>query len=141
MLGVVAAIALASEIAMAKPPEPLEEILPATSLIVDAAVVELKAEDPVTDPKSEVIPRQVVVLEVSRVLRGKLGDDEKAAMKIVVTKPPAPYKLRLGVKGPWLLAVDGKSGEKTILGRYGPDSWTFEKIELKLKELDPPHLR
>jgi len=30
MLGVVAALALASEIAMAKPPEPLEEIFPLT---------------------------------------------------------------------------------------------------------------
>lgn len=141
MLAVVAAIALASEIAMAKPPEPLEEILPRTALIVDAVVVEVKAEDPDLDPSSPDVPRQVVVLQVKRLVRGKLTDDEKKVMKLVVTKPAAPYKLRVGVKGPWLLAVDDKTGEKTILGRYGPDSWTFEKIEQKLRALDFPQLR
>ena len=120
---------------MAKPPEPLEEIFPQTSIIVDAEVSEIKSED--KPDASKDAPRQVVVLKVNRLVRGKL--DVKAPL--VVTKPKAAYKLRVGVKGPWLLAVDPKSGERTILGRYGPDTWTFEKIDLKLKELDPPQLR
>src|SRR5690349_15033759 len=122
---------------MAKPPEPLEEVFPLTSLIVDAHVVEVKSEDAVTDEKT--VPKQVVVLEVNRVVRGKL--DLAKDKKLVVTKPPSAYKLRVGVKGPWLLAVDKKTGERTILGRYGPDSYTFEKIDQKLRELDPPNLR
>jgi hypothetical protein len=141
MLGVVVAVALASEIAMAKPPEPLEEIFPQTSVIVDAVVVEMKSEEADTDKTTHDIGKQVVVLQVNRVIRGALSDADKKTMKIVVTKPKAPYKLRVGVKGPWLLAVDAKTGERTILGRYGPDSWSFEKIDKKLAELNPPHLK
>lgn len=125
---------------MAKPPEPLEEILPLTQLIVDAEVAEITSEDKV-EASSKDVPKQVVVLKVKRVVRGKLSDADQKAMTLTVTKPKAPYKLRVGVKGPWLLSVDAKTGERTILGRYGPDSWTFEKLDAKLKELDPPQLR
>lgn len=129
------------EIAMAKPPEPLEEILPKTSLIIDAVVVEVKAEGPDLDRDSPDVPRQVVVLSVNRVVRGTLSPEEQKSLKIVVTKPKAPYKLRVGVKGPWLLEMNASSGERIILGRYGPDSWSFEKIEAKLKDLALPQLR
>jgi len=135
-----AAFVLCSEIAMAKPPEPLEEIFPATSLIVDAVVVEMKSEDPDTEPQSPNAPRQILELTVNRVVRGKLSADEKKSMKITVIKPKAPYRSRVGIKGAWLLSVDPKTGEKTVLGRYGPDSWSFEKIDAKLKELNPKNL-
>ena len=143
MLAVVLALAL--QIGAAKPPEPLEEIFPLTALIVDAVVVEVKSEDKSPSPDSPLAPRQIVVLEVNRVVRGALPGSATAGTpgqkaRIVVTKPASAYKLRVGIKGPWLLAVDGKTGERTILGRYGPDSYTFEKIEAKLAELKPAHL-
>jgi hypothetical protein len=133
------ALVFAMGVSMAKPPEPLEEIFPKTALIVDAEVTEVRTQDPSDGGKEA--PRQVLVLRVNRVLRGALSDVEHKAMSLVVTKPKGVALARVGIKGPWLLARDDKTGEKLVLGRYGPDSWTFEKIELKLKELDPPHLR
>lgn len=125
---------------MAKPPEPLEEIFPRTALILDAEVAEVKHTDPDTDPTGPDVPAQTVLLKVKRVLRGKLSEDEQKSGLVLVAKPKAPYTLKPGVKGPYLLAVDEKSGARTILGRYGPDSWSFEKLERKLDELKPPHL-
>ncbi len=136
----VALITLALEVSMAKPPEPLEEIFPLTSLILDAEVREVKVTDPDDDPQGHDVPRQVVVLTVKRVLRGKLTDAEKKAGEVVAIKPKAPFTLKAGVKGCYLLALDATKGERTILGRYGPDSWTFEKVELKLRELKPANL-
>lgn len=135
-----ALVALFLEVPMAKPPEPLEEIFPLTAIILDAEVKEVKSTDPDTDPSGRDVPRQVVVLKVKRLLRGQLSDVEQKAGEVVAIKPKAPFTLKPGVKGPYLLAVDAKSGERTILGRYGPDSWTFEKLELKLAELKPAHL-
>ena len=133
-------LALALEITMAKPPEPLEEIFPLTSLIVDAVVVEVKSEDKPTSPEAALVPKQVVVLEVNRVVRGVLAGPKEGKARVVVTKPPSAYKLRVGIKGPWLLSLDAKTGERAILGRYGPDSYTFEKLDEKLAELKPAHL-
>ncbi len=141
MIASLAVLALASEIAMAKPPEPLEEIFPATQLIVDAVVVDMKADVAAIEGRLAEAPRQVVVLKVGRVHRGKLTEAETKSMTVVVTKPAAPYLLSVGVKGPWLVHIDEKTGEKIVLGRYGPDSWTWETIERKLQELDPAHLR
>ena len=135
-----ALIALSLEVSMAKPPEPLEEIFPLTSVILDAEVAEVKSTDADTDPTGKDVPRQVVVLKVKRVLRGKLTDAEKQAGLVVAIKPKAPFTLKPGVKGPYLLALDAKTGERSILGRYGPDSWTFEKLEQKLRELKPANL-
>lgn len=136
-----ALLVLAAEIAMAMPPEPLEELLPLTSLIVDAVVVEVTIEDKATSPDAALVPKQVVVLEVNRVVRGMLPSSSGAKARLIVSKPASAYKLRVGVKGPWLLAVDAKTGERTILGRYGPDSYTFDKLEKKLAELTPAHLK
>lgn len=135
-----ALITLALEVPMAKPPEPLEEIFPLTAVIIDGEVKEVKVTDPDDDPQGKDVPRQVVVLTVKRVLRGKLTDAEHKAHELVAIKPKAAFTLKPGVKGPYLLAVDGKTGERTILGRYGPDTWSFDKIELKLRELKPAHL-
>jgi hypothetical protein len=138
------ALVLALEIVMAKPPEPLEEIFPQTTVIVDAEVAAIVAEEKPKTPDAPDVPRQIVTLEVHRVVRGALPPSKgpKAAkITVNVVKPISAYKLRVGVKGPWLLAHDAKSGELTILGRYGPDSWTFEKIDAKLAELKPANLR
>ncbi len=135
-----ALILLALEVPVAKPPEPLEEIFPLTALILDAEVKAVQHTDPDDDPQGKDVPRQVVLLTVKRVLRGALGAAEEKTREVVAIKPKAPFTLKPGVKGPYLLAVDDKTGERTILGRYGPDSWTFEKIERKLAELQPPHL-
>jgi hypothetical protein len=137
------ALVFAMGVSMAKPPEPLEEIFPQTALIVDAEVVTIKDQGVHTEgvaiARGE-LPPQVLVLKVTRVVRGALAKDEAREQRIIVRKPKAPYTVRVGVKGPWLLGAS-KDGERLVLGRYGPDSWTFEKIDLKLKELDPPHLR
>lgn len=135
-----ALLALSLEVPMAKPPEPLEEIFPLTALIVDAEVKEVKVTDPDLDPQGPDVPRQVVVLKIKRVLRGKLSDAEQKSLELTAIKPKAPFTLKPGVKGPYLLAIDARTGERSILGRYGPDSWSFEKIELKLRELKPGHL-
>ena len=138
------ALAFALEIAMAKPPEPLEEIFPHTTVILDAVVTNVVSEDKPKAPDATEVPKQVVTLEVNRLVRGALPPSKgpKAAKVTVnVVKPVSVYKLRAGVKGAWLLAHDAKTGELTILGRYGPDSWTFEKIDEKLAELKPTHLR
>jgi len=139
-------IALALLLAFAKPPEPLEEIFPQTQLIVDAVVVEVKAPAMKGPMGVGDQPGQMVTLEVTKVIRGSLdplvsarGPDSKA--RIVVEKPINGYSLKAGVKGPWLIHVDEKNHAMTILGRYGPDTWTFEKIDEKLKELDPANLK
>ena len=133
------ALAIALGVSMAKPPEPLEEIFPLTALIVDAEVVTLKQQDTFVEGSKE-LPAQVLVLKVNRVVRGALAPDEAREQRIVVRKPRGAYIVRVGVKGPWLLAAQ-QDGERIVLGRYGPDSWTFEKIDAKLKELDPHNLR
>ncbi len=136
-----ALLLLSLEVPMAKPPEPLEEIFPLTAIILDAEVKAVQRSDPDDDPQGKDLPRQAVVLTVKRVLRGALSAAEETAREVVATKPKAPFTLKAGIKGPYLLAVDAKTGERTILGRYGPDSWSFEKIERKLAELQPPHLQ
>ena len=135
------ALLMLIEVPMAKPPEPLEEIFPLTSIIVDAEVKEVKSTEP-ADPKQEGAPPQVLVLTIKKIVRGtaKLSDAEKQANEIVVTKPRAPYAVRAGIKGPWLLSVDEKTGARTVLGRYGPDSWRMDKIEEKLAALKPANL-
>lgn len=137
-----AVIACAAQLAMAKPPEPLEEIFPLTSLILDAVVVEVRSEGKADPAPAALAPAQVVVLEVKRVLRGALVADDVQGGKarLIVHKPTSAYTLRVGVQGPWLLATDARNGVKTVLGRYGPDSWTFAKIDVKLAELLPANL-
>ena len=120
---------------MAIPPEPIEEVLPAAAWVVDAEVQEVlsvgpqpqkvKAEEGATSTGQKA-PAQVVKLKVKRVLRGKEGVSE-----LVVKKPEAGYALRAGNHGPFLL--DGGS-EPVILGRYGPDTWSFSRLEEALKK-------
>ena len=122
---------------MAKPPEPLQEILPKASLIVEAEVSAVlstgQAPPPVSTPPGYTsaghqVASQQVELQITRVIKGSLAD---ATKKLVVYKPVATYALRVGNKGPFLLQTQGDDWQ--ILGRYGPDSYALNVIEQALK--------
>jgi hypothetical protein len=115
---------------MAKPPEPIEDVLPHATWVVDAEVVEV-LKTGAAPPKVEAPPgttstgqktaSQTVRLKVKRVLKGE------PVSELVVEKPEAGYALRAGNHGPFLI-----DATKTILGRYGPDSYSFERIQKAL---------
>ncbi len=115
---------------MAKPPEPIEDVLPAADTgvlaevlrIVEAAPQPQYAPTQATDVPS-VAARQVVELKVSAVLFGR-GLVEGAVVKAV--KPAGDYALRAGNRGPFLLSA-GEAGLQ-ILGRYGPDTWREDTV-------------
>jgi len=118
---------------VALPPEPLEEVLPDATSVVEATVIEIVAEGPAVDqPQLQhrhvggnlKDPSQTVRLRVTRVLRGELEGE------LTVIKPEAPYLLRVEVSGPFLLAE--QDGKVTILGRYGPDSYSLAALERAL---------
>lgn len=117
---------------MAKPPEPLSEVMPRVRWVVDAEVTEVLKTGP-QPPRKEAkagatsvgnkTASQTVKLKVKRVLWGEAVDE------LVVEKPEAGYALRAGNHGPFLLDEN-----KMILGRYGPDSYSWQKIEAALEE-------
>lgn len=110
---------------MAKPPEPIDELLPTASAAVLAEVTRVLVQDPQAprtgDPQATSTPdqaaRQVVELKVTKVL---FGDVAKAGATVQVTKPAGAYALAPGHHGPFVLSAQG---EVEILGRYGPDTW------------------
>ena len=116
---------------MAKPPEPIEEVLPQAIYVLDAEVKEVVKVGP-PPPKVKAQPgatstgqktaSQTVKLSVKRVLKGE------SVKELTVEKPEAGYALTTGNHGPFLI-----DSSNTILGRYGPDSWSFERIEKALK--------
>jgi hypothetical protein len=124
---------------MAKPPEPLAEMLPTATLVVEAVVAQVLSTGPrPLQPEADAKPKdhtdrgilsapQTLTLEVMRVLKGK-----HAGKTITVEKPAAPYSLMPGASGAFLL--DEKN---VILGRYGPDSWHITRVEAALKERSP----
>ena len=116
---------------MAKPPEPIEDVMPNAAWIVEAEVKEVMAtgptpQQPTAKPGATSIgytsASQTVKLTISNVLKGD------KATELVVEKPVAPYSLRPGNKGPFLI-----DKSKTILGRYGPDSWHLDRIKAAMK--------
>ena len=116
---------------MAKPPEPIEEVIPNAAWVVDAEVTEVVSTGP-QPPKVQAPPgatstgqksaSQTLKLKVNRVLRGEV------VKEITVEKPEAGYSLHPGNKGPFLI-----DASKMILGRYGPDSYSWERVEQALK--------
>jgi hypothetical protein len=116
---------------MAKPPEPIEEVLPQATWVVEAEVAEVLSTGPKPPPPPNAKPgatsvgyksaAQQVKLKVTNVLRGE------ATKELVVQKPEAGYLLEAGNKGPFLI-----DAEKNILGRYGPDSWSLERVKQHL---------
>lgn len=115
---------------MAKPPEPIEEVLPSAKWVVDAEVVEVISTGP-KPPRVDAKPgatstgqktsSQTVKLKIKRVLFG-----ENLA-ELVVEKPEAQYALQPGNHGPFLI-----DATKTILGLYGPDSYSFDTLQKAL---------
>lgn len=120
---------------MAKPPEPLEEMLPHARIVVIAKVARIVSSGaplpplpPTDEPKSDRgarSPEQTVELDVIKVLRGTVSTD----VPLIVTKPIAPYAVREGTQGAWLLDKDG-----VVLGRYGPDSWRPAHVEAATRD-------
>jgi hypothetical protein len=120
---------------MALPPEPIDEVLPKAMLVLDAEVHEVVGHGPAPE-RIEAPPgytgvghkvaAQLLTLKVHRVLRGEAPTGE-----LTVEKPVAGYALRAGVRGPFLL--DGSKPHPVVLGRYGPDTYSFEKVERALQ--------
>lgn len=116
---------------MALPPEPLSELLPASSAVIHAEVAEVLSAAPTIErapsaPAATSVPSQigpqVVRLRVRRVLRGgALGDE------IVVEKPPSAYALKAGNHGAFFLDTTGE--RPRIIGRYGPDTHSLQSVE------------
>ncbi len=118
---------------MALPPEPIEDVLPGAALVVDAEVSAVLSTGPQpNNPHSKPgatstgakSASQKVKLTVTRVLHGSA----KVGQELTVEKPEAGYALREGNKGPFLI-----SASNVILGRYGPDTYSAEKLEKALK--------
>ncbi|MFO0727749.1 MAG: hypothetical protein U1E65_28475 [Myxococcota bacterium] len=116
---------------MAKPPEPLAELIPAANLIVVAVVVAVLwvGPKPPPPPAAEELgrgatsvgyrsPAQKVRLKIEKTLLGKAK-----SVEIEVEKPEAGYLLDVGHRGPFFIDKDGK-----IIGRYGPDTHREEAI-------------
>ncbi len=117
---------------MAKPPEPLQEVLPRACWVFDAEVVEVLKQGPAPAKKEapagasdtgQKTASQTVKLKINRVLKGE------QVKEMIVEKPEAGYALRAGNHGPFLI-----DDSKVILGRYGPDSYAFSKLEEALKK-------
>ena len=115
---------------MAKPPELITEVIPPAAGAVLARVVRVVKQDPQEKraPSLETsLPttaaRQIVEVEVQKVLFGALGKDPGTLQLI---KPEGAYALAAGHHGPFLLA-QGEQGIE-ILGRYGPDTWSEATI-------------
>ena len=116
---------------MAKPPEPLSDVLPKAAWVVDAVVAEVVKEgaepptlkvDAGATSTGQQTRAQTVKLTVRRVLKGT------SVTELVVEKPLAQYALRAGNQGAFVI-----DASKTILGRYGPDSWPMAKVEAAVK--------
>lgn len=122
---------------MAKPPEPIEEVLPSAEAAIVAEVLRVVQQSPQQkyEPTLEkdlpqTAAKQVVELKVTKVLFGALA---AAGKSIEVVKPEGAYALAAGHKGPFVLAK-GKDGVE-ILGRYGPDTWPEGLVAQTAKKL------
>jgi hypothetical protein len=122
---------------MAKPPEPIEEVLPAAEAAVIAEVTRVVQQAPQKQypPSQETsLPttaaQQVVELKVSKVLFGSLATPGALVQAV---KPEGAYALREGNRGPFVLKK--ADGGVEILGRYGPDTWPEAVVQQAAKSL------
>jgi hypothetical protein len=116
---------------MAKPPEPISELIAAAQAVVVAkvSVAQVTGELPKRAEKQRAgetgrgmnLPAQKVTLVIERVLKGL------APSEVVLEKPAGEYTLEVGESGPFFIA-HGK-----ILGRYGPNTHNLSRIEAALK--------
>src|SRR5262249_16417434 len=124
------------DLRMAKPPEPLSELIPNSKLICVAEVIAILALGPKPPEPGNArklgkhakdagwqAASQKVRLKIERCLSGQGPADGM----IDVEKPVAPYTLRVGDKGPFF--IDARNH---ILGRYGPDTRPLDQIEQAL---------
>ena len=123
---------------MAKPPEPIDEVLPDATAAVIADVGRIVAQDPQkpapkAPPGTTDLPhdaaRQVVELKVKESLFGPHRPGEV----LEAEKPAGAYTLRSGVTGPFILASQ-KGKAAVILGRYGPDTYPVDLIKAAAKK-------
>lgn len=125
---------------MAIPPEPIDEVLPDAASAVLGEVTAILAEDEQAPfPKPEVegmtdvpgeVAGQTVALRVDKVLFGTA----KVGELVEALKPAGDYKLRVGNKGPFLLGSPPAGAKhQVILGRYGPDTYPEDLIEVAAK--------
>ena len=127
---------------MALPPEPIAELLPLAEQVLVATVLEILTTGPTPLPSpgaenaefgaTSVGNRsavQSVRLKVERVLKG----NAKVGEELVVSKPEAPYLLRPGNRGPFLV-----NRRSEIIGRYGPDTYSLAKLEAALSPPKAP---
>lgn len=121
---------------MAIPPDPIEDLIPEVAAAFDGIVIEVLetgADEPVpphapgTAGVGIKAPRQVVRLEVREVYTGNL----EVGASVDVVKPTAGYALREGNHGPFL--IDAGEPNPTILGRYGPDSYSADVVRAAMK--------
>ncbi|MBL8922224.1 MAG: hypothetical protein JNJ54_25465 [Myxococcaceae bacterium] len=106
--------------------------MPNAAWVVEAEVKEVLSTGPTPPPPPNAKPgatsvgwkaaSQTVKLTITNVLKG-----EKAA-ELIVEKPVGSYSLKPGNKGPFLI-----DASKTILGRYGPDSWNLDRVKGAMK--------
>jgi len=111
---------------MDNPLQSLDKVLLEATLIVDAEVLKIVSTGP-EQPKDGAeapVAAQVVKLSVKSLIRGK------APRQLLVEKPLAPYSLRPGSNGVFLLKAGG--AHPTILGRYGPDTYTLKAVKAQL---------
>ena len=127
---------------MAIPPEPIEDILPQAHYVVIAQVKKIIHTDkqkPVhkEDPKIVGMPRE---LPAQRLLLHIIENISSSTLPIdtdiEVLKPSGDYVLRQDIQGPFMLATDEETNQLSIIGRYGPDSYSLKAIQSTLKSLD-----
>ncbi|MBE2250342.1 MAG: hypothetical protein IAE78_12430 [Myxococcus sp.] len=102
--------------------------MPNAAWVVEAEVKEVVSTGPTPPQPANAKPgatsvgytsaSQTVKLTITNVLKGD------QATELVVEKPVGPYSLRPGNKGPFLI-----DKSRTILGRYGPDSWHLDRVK------------
>ena len=115
---------------MALPPEPIDEILPLAEFCVLAEITAIKerghqAEIPKQPTPDTVdiarqLPYQIVTIKIKQDIFGKLAP---LGQEIDIYKPPGDYFLRAGIEGYFLLHKADQP-QPTIIGRYGPDTYS-----------------
>jgi hypothetical protein len=136
------------ELIMAIPPEPIAEVMPDVAAAVVAEVTHIHErgpQKPFPQPRlpNEVdipcqISYQIVELSIKRVVFGAWLEPNTS---LRVYKPAGDYVLSPGNHGPFLLTQPQNINEQTlpvIIGRYGPDSYPLELIEIAIRQHRKP---
>lgn len=120
---------------MALPPEPIDEMLPLADDGVVADITQIVHRDPqthiptVTHPGEVDLPRDLPAQHVNITITEVLfGSHYRVGQQVIVLKPAGDYVLRAGISGPLLLAHSPDKTMPTILGRYGPDTWSLSVL-------------